>query len=380
MTLLLAGMALSAGTAFAQKQVTGTVVDTDGEPVIGANVIVEGTGIGVTTDNNGRFVIKNVPAKAKRLVVTYIGMEKKTVSVSSNVKIVMSMAENTFGEVVVTGMQKTDRRLFTGATSKVDAEKVKLDGVPDISRALEGRVAGVSLQHVSSTFGTAPKIRVRGATSIYGSSSPLWVVDGVIMEDAVSVSADDLSSGDAETLISNAIAGLNPDDIESFQVLKDGSATSIYGARAMAGVVVITTKKGRAGHSSINYTGEFTYRLKPSYSTYNISNSQEQMGIYKEMAAKGWLEFSQVANSSSAGLYGKMYSLIDQYNTSGGKFGLPYTQSAMNQYLQQAEFRNTDWFDMLFKNNVMQNHSVSISTGTEKANLYASLSAYYDPG
>ena len=173
MTLLLAGMAVSAGTAFAQKQVTGTVVDTDGEPVIGANVIVEGTGIGVTTDNNGRFVIKNVPAKAKRLVVTYIGMEKKTVSVSSNVKIVMSMAENTFGEVVVTGMQKTDRRLFTGATSKVDAEKVKLDGVPDISRALEGRVAGVSLQNVSSTFGTAPKIRVRGAPSIYGSSSPL---------------------------------------------------------------------------------------------------------------------------------------------------------------------------------------------------------------
>ena len=148
----------------------------------------------------------------------------------------------------------------------------------------------------------------------------------------------------------------------------------------MAGVVVITTKKGRAGRSAINYTGEFTYRLKPSYSTYNISNSQEQMGIYKEMSSKGWLEFSKVANGSSAGLYGKMYSLIDQYNKTNGQFGLPYTQSAMNAYLQQAEFRNTDWFDLLFKNSIMQNHSVSISTGSEKANLYASVSALVDPG
>ncbi len=90
------------------------------------------------------------------------------------------------------------------------------------------------------------KIRVRGATSIFGSSKPLWVVDGVIMEDAIDVGPDDLSSGDAETLISSAIAGLNSDDIESFQILKDGSATSIYGARAMAGVIVVTTKKGKS--------------------------------------------------------------------------------------------------------------------------------------
>ena len=137
------------------------------------------------------------------------------------------------------------------------------------------------MQNVSGTFGTAPKIRVRGATSIYGSSKPLWVVDGVIMEDVVDVSADQLSSGDASTLISSAIAGLNSDDIESFDILKDGSATSIYGARAMAGVIVVTTKKGRAGSFRLNYTGEFTTRLKPSYRTFNIMNSQDQMEIYQ---------------------------------------------------------------------------------------------------
>ena len=129
------------------------------------------------------------------------------------------------------------------------------------------------------------------------------------------------------TLISNAISGLSADDIESFQVLKDGSATSIYGARAMAGVVVITTKRGKAGRSTVNYTGEFTYRLKPSYRNYNISNSQEQMGIYKEMAEKGWLEFSALANGSTSGLYGKMYNEIARYDETKGEFGLPYTDA-----------------------------------------------------
>ncbi|MCR4853049.1 MAG: SusC/RagA family TonB-linked outer membrane protein [Prevotella sp.] len=373
---------LSWSMAWAQTTLTGTVLSSeDGEPIIGASVLVKGTRQGVATDIDGHFTI-TTSQKSPQLVVSYIGMKTVTVKGSNNMVVRMEPdgQSQQLDEVVVTGMQKMDKRLFTGAATKVDADKAKLDGVADVSRALEGRAAGVSVQNVSGTFGTAPKIRVRGATSIYGSSKPLWVIDGVIQEDAVDVSADDLSSGDAVTLISNAISGLSADDIESFQILKDGSATSIYGARAMAGVVVITTKRGKAGRSSINYTGEFTYRLKPSYKNYNISNSQEQMGIYKEMAAKGWLEFSALANGSTAGLYGKMYNLIAQYDETSGQFGLPYTDAAMNAYLQEAEFRNTDWFDLLFKDNVMQNHSVSISTGTEKANLYASISVINDPG
>ncbi len=376
--MLLASLFLLVGVAFAQNTITGTVYEDTGEPCIGATVMIQGTKQGTKTDLNGRFTI-NVPA-GKKLVFSYVGMNTQTITPKNGMKVTLTADAHTVGEVVVTGIQKMDKRLFTGATTKIDAEETKLDGVADVTRALEGRAAGVSVQNVSSTFGTAPKIRVRGATSIYGSSSPLWVVDGVIMEDAVNLDADDLSSGDATTLISNAIAGLNADDIESFQVLKDGSATSIYGARAMSGVVVITTKKGRAGHSSINYTGEFTYRLKPSYSNYNISNSQEQMGIYKEMAAKGWLEFSQVANASSAGLYGKMYGLMNTYNEQTGDFYLPFTEKAMNDYLREAEYRNTDWFDLLFNNNILQTHSVSVSSGTDRASLYASMSAMIDPG
>jgi len=375
-------LVMSVTMMMAQQTVKGTVISSeDGETVIGAAVMVKGTQVGTVTDIDGKFSI-NMPAKTNTLVISYLGMTTKEVVVKGNkpLSITLDPEASVLEDVVVTGMGKMDKRLFTGATTKVDAAKMKMDGVTDVSRSLEGRVAGVSVQNVSGTFGTAPKIQVRGATSIYGSSSPLWVVDGVILEGSVNVSAEELSSGDAETLISSAIAGLNADDIESFQVLKDGSATSIYGARAMAGVIVITTKKGRAGSATINYTGEFTYRMKPSYRNYNICNSQEQMGIYKEMEAKGWLEFSNLANSSTSGLYGQLYTKMDQWNDATGSFNLPYTEAAMATYLQEAEFRNTDWFDLLFQNNLMQNHSVSIATGTDKANLYASLSAMNDPG
>lgn len=365
-------------TAFAQRSVKGIVVDEKGEPLIGATIRVKGTKTATVTDANGQFSISNV--QGKTLLVQYIGYQKQEIPASDKMRITMQSNSAQINEVVVTGMSRMDKRLFTGATDNISAKDAMIDGLADVSRSLEGRSAGVSVQNVSGTFGTAPKIRVRGATSIYGSSKPLWVVDGVIMEDVTDISADDLSSGDAETLISSAIAGLNADDIESFQILKDGSATSIYGARAMAGVIVVTTKKGKAGQAHISYSGEFTSRLIPSYRDFNILNSQEQMGIYKEMRDKGWLSLSNVLNGSDYGVYGKMYELINQYNASSGQFGLVNKEESRNAYLQLAERRNTDWFKELFSSAIMQNHSVSLSGGTSKSNYYASISALIDPG
>ena len=367
--------------AFAQQVVKGVVLsEEDGLPVPGASVVVKGsTKIGTVTDIDGNFSL-SVPESAKTLVVSFLGMLDQEVAVAPNLKIVLKSDTEMLEQVVVTGMQKMDRRLFTGSTTKVDASEAKISGLTDISRSLEGRAAGVSVQNVSGTFGTAPKIRVRGATSIYGSSKPLWVVDGVIMEDVVDVSADELSSGDVNTLLSSAIAGLNSDDIESFQILKDGSATSIYGARAMAGVIVITTKKGSAGQSRISYTGEYTYRLKPSYNTFNIMNSQDQMSIYQELQQKGYLNYADVSNASDSGIYGKMYNMLSQYDPVTGQFALANTPEAKAAYLREAEYRNTDWFDLLFTNNVQHNHSVSVSSGNDKAHYYASLSAMDDRG
>ncbi|NDV65741.1 SusC/RagA family TonB-linked outer membrane protein [Bacteroides sp. 224] len=373
----------SLGLIIAQTiSVNGIVIsEEDNEPVIGASILVTGTSIGTITDMNGKFSISNIPNSAKTLQVSFVGMKTMEATIKPGfIKIVLKADSEVLDEVVVTGLTKVDKRLFTGATDQLKAQDIKLDGVADISRALEGRSAGVSVQNVSGTFGTAPKILVRGATSIYGSSKPLWVVDGVIMEDIVEINADELSSGDAITLISSTIAGLNADDIEDFQILKDGSATSIYGARAMAGVIVITTKKGRPGISRISYTGEYSMRLKPSYQNFNILNSQEQMGIYQELRNKGWLNFAETARSSESGVYGKLYELTNSYNASSGMFGIVNLDEIQNLYLRQAEMRNTNWFDELFNTNIMHNHSVSISTGTEKASVYASLSAMIDPG
>lgn len=227
-----------------------------------------------------------------------------------------------------------------------DSVTVVTNGIPEISRSLEGRVAGVSVRNISGTFGAAPQIRIRCATSINGYSKPLWVVDGVIVNDVTEVGIDEFSSGDPKTLISSVIAGLNTDDIESVQILKDGAATAIYGARAINGVIVVTTKKGKPGKNRISYTGEYTMRMKPNYANFKLMNSQEQMGVYKEMEAKGYLNLDETFGAS----------------------------------LQEAEYRNTDWFDALFNNNLSQNHSVSFSSGTDKATYYTSLSLMDDPG
>lgn len=380
LSVILACLFLCVGMVLAQNKISGTVVSAeDGEPVIGASVMIQGTKVGTVTDIDGKFTLSANRANPM-LEISYIGMVTQKVKGSSNMKITLQTDSKTIDEVVVTGMVKVDKRLFSGSTSKIDASSAKIDGVADISRSLEGKAAGVSVQNVSGTFGTAPKIRVRGATSIYGSSKPLWVVDGVIMEDVVDVSSDQLSSGDANTLISSAIAGLNSDDIESFEILKDGSATSVYGARAMAGVIVVTTKKGKAGQAKISYTGEYTMRLKPSYSTFNIMNSQDQMSVYQELQQKGFLNYAEISNANSSGVYGKMYELLNTYDPVTGQFALANTNEARAAYLRDAEYRNTNWFGELFSNSIQHNHSVSITAGTEKAQYYASVSAMYDPG
>ena len=173
LSLILASLFLYVGLALAQTKVTGTVISQeDGEPIIGASVVVQGSKTGVVTDMNGQFSL-SVP-EGKKIVISYIGMKSETVTPRNGMKVTLVSDGQSLDEVVVTGMQKVDKRLFTGSSTKISAAEAKIDGMADISRSLEGRAAGVSVQNVSGTFGTAPKIRVRGATSIYGNSKPLW--------------------------------------------------------------------------------------------------------------------------------------------------------------------------------------------------------------
>ncbi|MBE8719792.1 SusC/RagA family TonB-linked outer membrane protein [Sphingobacterium pedocola] len=361
-----------------QNRVSGRVTDGNGDPLPGVSVGVKGTSLGTTTDEDGTFAVS--APQGSVLSFRYVGYLTKDVAIRTQtvVNVQLVSEDQAIEEVVVTGMgQRLDKRLFTGATSQISGDDAQIGGQIDPSRGLEGRVAGVSVQNVTGTFGTAPKIRVRGATSIYGSSKPLWVVDGVIIEDVADVNADALSSGDALTLISSAVAGINAHDIESFQILKDGSATSIYGARAMAGVIVITTKKGTAGRSSLNYVGEYTSRATPRYSEFNIMNSQEQMSVYDDMYSRGYLKFAETAVAQNTGVYGKMYELIANGELYNDLYG---DRKHTNAHLREAEYRNTDWFGELFQPSLQHNHSVSMSSGTEKSQYYSSISALVDPG
>lgn len=362
--------------------VKGIVKDKkDGTSMPGVSVREKGSSNAVSTNGRGEFTI--TVKDGATLSFASVGYKTVEVAVSGRSVIDISLEEDASQlkevNVVSTGYQNLNPKLFTGAATSLKGSDVKQDGITDVSRMLEGRVAGVSVQNVSGTFGAAPKIRVRGATSITGENKPLWVIDGVILEDVVNVSNEQLSSGDASTLIGSSVAGLNADDIESFNILKDASATAQYGARAMNGVIVITTKKGRIGKPVVNYTGNFSTSMKPDYDNFNIMNSADQMSVYSELARKGWYNHSTKSRSTDGGVYTKMYQLIDSYDPSTG-FGLYNGTAEKAAFLKRYALANTNWFDLLFKNSLQQEHSISISSGTDKNQIYFSTSYLNDNG
>jgi TonB-linked SusC/RagA family outer membrane protein len=367
-----------------QMQVKGKVTSSDNKDGLpGVSVSIKGTTRGTITNSNGEYAIDVEPGVV--LVFSFVGylpMEMKVTS-ETLMNVELQIDSKMLGEVTVvsTGYQEMDKRLFTGSAVMLDAEDFKTDGTTDVTRMLQGRAAGVSVQNVSGTFGAAPKIRIRGATSITGDNKPLWVVDNVVLEDVVNISAEQLTTGDPNTLIGSSVAGLNADDIESLTVLKDASATALYGARAKDGVIVIKTKRGRVGKPQVSYTGNFSTYLKPTYDNFNILNSADQMSVYAEMERKGLLNHSVMSMLPNGGVYKKMYDIInDSYNEETDQFELLNTPEERRAYLQRYALANTDWFDQLFKNSFVQEHSIGVSSGTDVSQLYFSASYFNDNG
>ena len=344
------------------RTIKGLVTDANGEPLIGCNVVVVGSNAGVITDIDGRFTL-NIPADAKQIKVSYIGYVDQIINLHdrSDFKVVLKEDNNALDEVVVVGYGTQKKATLTGAVEQIGSQVLESRAITNVGAALQGATPGLVVTRSSSRPGNEGlNFQIRGLTSVNG-GSPLIIVDGV------------------PVLNSESFQNLNSDDIENISVLKDGSA-SIYGAKAANGVILVTTKKGKSGTNKISYTGEFTMRMKPSYSNFNIMNSQEQMDVYKNMEQNGSLSFVDSYRASQSGVYGKMYHLINQYSATGGVFGLANTPEARGAYLKQAEFRNTDWFDLLFSNSISQNHAVSMATGTDKASYYTSISVMNDPG
>jgi TonB-linked SusC/RagA family outer membrane protein len=377
---LLSGILLFFGilNASGQEKISGKVTSAnDGSSLPGVNVRIKGTNAGTVTDIEGTYNIF-INHSEDTLIFSFIGYITQQILTGERTTIDVQLEPETkeLKEVVITGFQEVERKLFTGSAANVNMSEARITGMTDASQMLEGRVAGVTVDNVSGTFGTSPKIRIRGNTTINGDTQPLMVVDGVILEDLNAVNADDIVTGNANTLTASSIAGLNPDDIQSFQVLKDASATALYGTRAKNGVIVITTKRGRSGKTQVNYSGNFSLNLRPSYKQFDILNSGDEMSIYRELHEKGLIDITTAVRAQNYGAMGKMFSLIDQKEINWGPNG-----SLNEEFLNQYENANTDWFDILFKDySLQQQHSISFTSGTEKHNSYYSFSFLKDNG
>lgn len=361
-------------------QISGKVTSGEGEELPGATIQVQETKMATMTGADGTFSVK--AQVGQHLIVSFLGMVTKQIKITSPVmNIQLEEDAHQLEGVVVTGYQKIRNRVFTGAASLVKLDDIKMEGIGDVSRLLEGRVAGLSVQNISGSFGSAPRINIRGGASIMGNVQPLWVIDGAVYEDIVSLTPDQLASGDAITLVSSAVAGLNPSDIEDIQVLKDASATSIYGARALNGVIVVTTRTGkRDTPNKVSYSMELSMRAVPSYADFDLLNSQQTMAIYQEMQRKGYFSILNTLYGRRSGVYYQMYQAQNTINPATGNYYLANTEEASTAFLREREYANTDWFKHLFVNRPTQSHTITFAGGGRNTSTYASLGYYDDLG
>jgi TonB-linked SusC/RagA family outer membrane protein len=365
------------------KTVSGTVLDDNGNPVSNTSILIKGSKQAVATDSLGKFTIKVKKGDVLQISHVSFSSRKITYDNQGTLRIALQRNDAALSEVVVTGYQNVKKKLFSGSSSTLTAKELERPGTADITKMLEGQFAGVSVQNVSGTFGAAPKLRIRGATSLSGDNKPLWVIDGIIVEDVVNISNEALTTGDMNTLLGSSVAGVNPADIQDITILRDAAATALYGARAMNGVVVVTTKKGKASSSgapNVSYTGNYSMYIKPRYEDFDILNSADQMGVLVEEMNKGYFQMPGEISGGNGGVLYKMYSLINAYDSTNGTYGLRNDDPSKAAFLQRYADANTNWFDIIFKNSFIQEHSVSISSGTEKFQTYASTSYLKDNG
>ncbi|WMI66024.1 SusC/RagA family TonB-linked outer membrane protein [Aestuariibaculum sp. YM273] len=346
--------------------INGTVVDAaSSQPLPGVSIILKNSKLGAVTDFNGKFVVK-LPKKPSVLVFSYVGFTTKEVEVSKTSEVIVQMEEDVQGleEVVIyTGIQEIEKNKNTGASFSMKSEDLDLLGVPSLDGMFDGKATGLSVVNVSSTPGAATKIRIRSGSTFTGNQSPLWVVDGVIYEDPVPLSADQINSFDNVNIIGNALSGINPTDIDQIDILKDAAATAIYGTRAANGVIVITTKRGTKGKPALNYSGSYSFVQAPSYNDFDLMNSKERIDVSREMYERnlGYTGFYQ--NVDRLGYEGALQSLWDG----------TYNQAEFEAQVKYLETLNTDWFGELYQNSYTQRHNVSASGGSDTSRYFFSL-------
>ncbi len=361
--LILISTPFSAAFASTQQKlaIQGKVVDTDNEPLTGVNIIEKGNLYnGTITDFDGNFKLEVNPNSV--LLFSFIGFENKEVTIANGNAITVILTSDllSIDEVIITGYQKIEKRKLSSSVVSIKGKDVLESGAFTVDNMLQGKVAGLAVMNPTSTPGAAPKIRIRGASSISGNREPVWVIDGVIMSDPVQISAQELNSFDKVNLIGNAVSGLNPSDIERIDILKDASATAIYGIKAANGVIVITTKRGKAGKMQVQFSSDNTVKLRPDYANLDRMNSLQRIEASKEMYERGLTFTSTPGRVSYEG------ALLDLFD------GI-INQSQFTQRVQQMSTANTDWYDQMFETSLSTKNNLSISGGSDKFNYYYSL-------
>lgn len=349
--------------AMAQNvQVSGVVKDVVGDPLIGVSVLVKGGSKGTSTDYNGFYTI-SAPADGT-LVFSYVGMDTQEVKVGGSKTLNVTMTENGnyIDEVVVIGYGTVKKRDLTGSVSSVKSEDLNLAVAPSVAHALQGKAAGLVISQNSAQPGGGLDIRVRGEGSINGSKTPLYVVDGfpITELDQPSTTNEKMDAGTQSVL--NFI---NPSDIESIEVLKDASATAIYGSRAANGVVLITTKRGKEGRTIVSYSG--SYSIQQYTDNYDVYNLKEWMNAMNTATWDLWMYENNVYPYGSRTL---------QEAIDSPKNGVAYKLSFTDKEIAAAG-EGTNWLDLITRNGSVQQHNVSVQGGSQNTKFMMSLN-YYD--
>lgn len=327
---------LSTPSAWGQIEVKGTVIDDTNLPVVGASVTVKGEGTGTITDLDGNYTIK-VPKKSSVLVFTFIGFATQEVTVGDKTQIDIMMKEDKMmlDEVVAIGYATVKKSDLTGSVEKVDMDDLNKTSALSFDQALGGRVAGVQVVSSDGQPGQSSNIVIRGSNTISDVSdgNPLYVIDGFATEDA------------------NA-SSINPNDIESIDILKDASATAIYGARGANGVVIITTKRGKESAPRITYTGSISYQMRPKF--LKLLQGRDFVELQQELLTEDDMNKTYFSYDEALG----RYQTIEDYDNR----------------------QSINWQDKVFQYSPMTNHHLSLNGGSQKTKYSASLSYYNQQG
>ena len=326
------------------KSVTGTIIDETGEPMIGVSVLVQGTTTGTVTDLDGKFVLE-VPANAT-LVISYIGYKTQNIKVGSQHAFAIKMESDNevLDEVVVVGYGVVKKRDLTGSVSSVKAGDIQKTASSNAMQAMQAKVPGLDIQQSSGQAGSGININLRGNRSINADNSPLILVDGVEYGSTIDI---------------------NPSDIESMEVLKDASSTAIYGTKGANGVIIISTKRGKAGKTKVN--------LNAYVSVNEPTNIPKVM--YGEREVRRLLDAKNYKDDIADGSWGTHHAKVEDVLGTAPNFGLPYSE--MDVY---NEGSYTDWPNLLLKNGLTQNYDLSISGGSEKTTFNISMGAMVEGG